>query len=122
ILIITKQRNNIKPNNNKKGAVAMAVIHELIDEANITITETALSNLTYVILKTEVDANNDPNTEDFGLTNIYLDHNDEMNLVFTEGMQQHETVIQEAELDQLSDACTQDELGAMAQRVEVDIT
>jgi len=100
----------------------MAVIHELIDEANITITETALSNLTYVILKTEVDANNDPNTEDFGLTNIYLDHNDEMNLVFTEGMQQHETVIQEAELDQLSDACTQDELDAMAQRVKVDIT
>ncbi|HCU7654720.1 TPA: hypothetical protein OVC47_002340 [Staphylococcus aureus] len=103
----------------------MKVINDLITEANITLTDMEQRNLTYVIEKMEVDFNSEESVEaveDFGIHSMYLDRDNDINLVCFDGMQQQGTVIESEELETLGRACTQEELDKITERVKIDVT
>lgn len=100
----------------------MMIINDLIQEADITLSDIERRNLTYIIEKMELDFNQDEEVEDFGLHSMYLDEDEDINLVCLDGMQQHGTYIKPEELNQLSTECTIDQLNTITERVKVDMT
>lgn len=100
----------------------MMIISDLIQEADITLSDIERRNLTYIIEKMELDFNQDEAVEDFGLHSMYLDEDEDINLVCLDGMQQHGTYIKPEELNQLSTECTIDQLNTITERVKVDMT
>ena len=53
---------------------------------------------------------------------MYLDRDNDINLVCFDGMQQQGTVIEPEELETLERACTQEELDKITERVKIDVT
>lgn len=101
----------------------MMVINDLIQEADITLTETERRNLTYVIEKMEADFNADENVVDFGLHSFYLDDDNDINIICFDEMVQQGTYIKPEELEVLgSSQCTQAQLDEITERVKIDVT
>ena len=100
----------------------MGNVKTLIKEADITMTEQQIKNLTYIIEDMEADFNEDNGEESFGLHDIYENDDDEVVIVCMEEMEQHSTELEQSTLDTLKQPLDHTELNKIANRVKIDIT
>jgi len=102
--------------------VEMANVKQLIDNEGIEMTDLQIKQLTNIIEAMETEFNSMNEDDEFGLTELYLNEDDELVIVCMEEMVRQRTTVERATLDKLNTVCSETEFNAIATNIKNEIS
>lgn len=100
----------------------MPSVKQLIDNKGIEMTDLQIKQLTDIIEAMETEFNSTNDDDEFGLTDLYLNEDDELVIVCMEEMVRQSTTVDRATLDKLNTVCSETEFNTIATNIKNEIS
>src|SRR5699024_1483859 len=111
-----------KPIKRDRTVVEMANVKQLVDNEGIEMTDLQIKQLTHIIEEMETEFNRTNDDDEFGLTDLYINEDDELVIVCMEEMIRQSTTVERAILDKLNTSCSETEFNAIATNIKNEIS
>lgn len=100
----------------------MANVKQLIDNEGIAMTDLQIKQLTSIIEEMETEFNRTNEDDEFSLTDLYLNEDDELVIVCMEEMVRQSTSVERETLDKINTVCSDEEYNAIATKIKNEIS
>lgn len=100
----------------------MATVKQLNDQNAIGMTDLQIKQLSQIIEEMEIEFNATNEDDEFGLTNLFLDENNDLAIECMEEMVNQGTTVDKATLDKLNTTMSEAEYQAIATNIKNEVS
>ncbi|RIM32745.1 hypothetical protein BUY35_00210 [Staphylococcus cohnii] len=100
----------------------MATVKQINDQNKLGMTELQIKQLSQIIEEMEIEFNATNEDDEFGLTNLFLDENNDLAIECMEEMVNQGTTVDKATLDKLNTTMSEAEYQAIATNIKNEVS